>query len=47
MKTVIIIDDDVNINNLLYELFSKNNYNVLRAWSGTEGKWFMKSKNPT
>jgi Response regulators consisting of a CheY-like receiver domain and a winged-helix DNA-binding domain len=37
MKTILIIEDDNDINNMLYDLLSLNNYRVIRAYSGSEG----------
>lgn len=36
MKTITIIDDDINIVNMLEELLQSNGYNVFSASSGTE-----------
>ena len=36
MKTITIIDDDINIVNMLSELLQNNGYNVFSALSGTE-----------
>ena len=36
MNTILIIDDDIQIGNLLEELLTRANYRVLRAYSGTE-----------
>lgn len=36
MKTITIIDDDINIVNMLEELLRSNGYNVFSALSGTE-----------
>lgn len=36
MKTITIIDDDINIVNMLSELLRSNGYNVFSALSGTE-----------
>ncbi len=37
METILIIEDDKNINDMLSQLLSNNNYKVLSAFSGTEG----------
>ena len=35
--TILIIEDDKDINEMLTKLLTNNNYNVLNAYSGTEG----------
>ena len=35
MKTIAIIDDDINLGNMLHELLKREGYAVLRAYSGT------------
>ncbi|MCI9016638.1 MAG: response regulator transcription factor [Clostridia bacterium] len=37
MKKILIIEDDTNINEMLSKLLKLNNYNVVSAYSGTEG----------
>lgn len=37
IKTILIIEDDKDINEMLTKLLTNNNYNVLNAYSGTEG----------
>lgn len=46
MKTILVADDDININNLLTETLTRNGYNVLRAWSGTEAKMIAEKEYP-
>jgi DNA-binding NtrC family response regulator len=36
MKTIAIIEDDVHIGNLMEEAMGQEQYQVLRAYSGTE-----------
>lgn len=36
-KTILIIEDDENINNMLVKLLNNNNYQTISAYSGTEG----------
>ena len=36
-STILIIEDDKDINEMLTNLLTNNNYNVLNAYSGTEG----------
>lgn len=44
MKTIAIIDDDVYIGDLLQEILTRENYSVLRAYSGTEALLLLKEK---
>lgn len=37
MKTILIIEDDQNISDMLKKLLENNNYNTRQAFSGTEG----------
>lgn len=37
MKTILIIEDDKNISDMLKKLLENNNYNTRQAFSGTEG----------
>lgn len=46
MKTIMVIDDDININNLLFEILTKNGYNVTRAWSGSEAEMLLEKQRP-
>ena len=34
---ILIIEDDTNINNMLFKLLVNNGYEVIQAFSGTEG----------
>lgn len=36
-STILIVEDDKDINEMLTKLLTNNNYNVLNAYSGTEG----------
>ena len=36
-STILIIEDDKDINEMLTKLLTNNNYNVMNAYSGTEG----------
>lgn len=36
MKNILVIDDDVSIGNMLEEILTKEGYQVLRSYSGTE-----------
>lgn len=46
MKTILIIDDDVHIGNMVEELLSREGYQVLRAYSGTEAVLLLSKKTP-
>lgn len=36
MKTILIVEDDNDIHNLIKEILEKENYKILDAYSGTE-----------
>lgn len=42
MKTILIIDDDLHIGNLLEELLTREGYGTLRAYSGTEALMLLR-----
>ncbi len=44
--TILIIDDDENIGNMLNEALKKEGYGVLRAYSGTEALMVLEKKRP-
>lgn len=46
MKHILIVDDDIHISNMLFEVLSKENYKVSRAYSGTEVLLFLKNEKP-
>lgn len=46
MKQILIIDDDIYIGNMLEEVLRKENYQVLRAYSGTEATLLLPSVKP-
>ena len=46
MKTILIIDDDIYIGNMLEETLTKEGYRVLRAYSGTEALFVLSSAKP-
>lgn len=46
MKTILIVDDDVYIGDMLEELLTKENYAVGRAYSGTEAIMYLSSRRP-
>lgn len=45
-KTILIVDDDVYIGDMLQELLIKNNYSVARAYSGTEVLYVLQNLRP-
>lgn len=45
MKTILIIDDDIDIGNMLQEALAKEGYDIRRAYSGTEALYVLKSGN--
>jgi DNA-binding response OmpR family regulator len=45
-KTIMIIDDDVYIGNVLEEALAKEGYGVLRAYSGTEALLLLSKHRP-
>ena len=46
MYTIMIIDDDVNIGNMLEELLQREGYATLRAYSGTEARLILSLQKP-
>lgn len=46
MQTILIIDDDAAIGNLEQEVLEREDYAVLRAYSGTEALLLLKSSRP-
>lgn len=45
-KTILIVDDDVYIGDMVQELLTKNGYGVMRAFSGTEAALLLKTQSP-
>lgn len=45
MATILIIEDDTFINNLIAEALGKNGYDCIQAFSGTEGLLYAKTEN--
>lgn len=45
-KRILIIDDDIDLNELLAEFLSQNNFEVLTASQAEEGLTLFKSQNP-
>lgn len=46
MKTIAVIEDDISIGNLLEELLTKEDYRILRAYSGTEALMLLETHTP-
>lgn len=45
-KTIAVIDDDQYISDMLYDLLSREQYTVLRAYSGTEALYLLSQNHP-
>ncbi|MBR5421583.1 MAG: response regulator transcription factor [Lachnospiraceae bacterium] len=45
-KTILIVDDDMHIGDLLEEALGLEGYRVLRAWSGTEAVLLLEKSRP-
>ncbi len=46
MKSILIIDDDLHIGNVLEELLAKEGYRTVRAYSGTEAVLVLRQERP-
>lgn len=46
MKTILIVDDDVCIGNMLEEILSQQEFRAARAYSGTEALMYLSSNRP-
>lgn len=46
MKTILVIDDDVSIGNMVEEVLTREGYAVLRAYSGTEALLLLERRRP-
>lgn len=46
MQTILIIEDDTNINNMIKEILEKREYVCIQASSGTEGVLYAEKENP-
>ena len=46
MKTIVIIDDDIHISDMLTEVLTREGYSVLRAYSGTEALYLLSNHRP-
>ena len=45
-KQILIVDDDMNIGNMLEEALKRENYDVLRGYSGTEAVMVLDRETP-
>ena len=45
-KTILVVDDDEAIGNLLKEVLLREGYGVLRAYSGTEAGYLLREQRP-
>ena len=46
MKSIMIVDDDITIGNMLEELLTKEGFRVIRAYSGTEALLCLSVQKP-
>ena len=46
MKTILIVDDDIHIGNMLEEALTKEGYRIVRAYSGTEAVFVLSETKP-
>lgn len=46
MKTILIVDDDIHIGNMLEETLTKEEYGIVRAYSGTEALLVLSKVKP-
>ncbi len=46
MSVIAIIDDDIHIGDMLEEILKKENYEVIRAYSGTEAVYMLNDNKP-
>lgn len=46
MKSILIVDDDVHIGNMVEEVLQKAGYQAARAYSGTEAAMYLESHKP-
>lgn len=45
-KQIMIVDDDMNIGNMLEDALSRENYQIIRAYSGTEALMLLDKETP-
>lgn len=46
MKTILVVEDDIHIGNMVEELLQRNGYRVCRAYSGSEAVLSMHASRP-
>ena len=46
MKTILIVDDDIYIGDMIEEVLSGEGYAAARAYSGTEALMYLSSNRP-
>lgn len=46
METIAVIDDDIHIGDMLCEVLTREGYNVIRAYSGTEALYLIEQEHP-
>lgn len=46
MKTILIVEDDPSISNLIDELLISQGYQIIQAYSGTEAQWVLQHRQP-
>ncbi|MFQ8583095.1 MAG: response regulator transcription factor [Holdemania massiliensis] len=46
MKTILIVEDDPAISNLIAELLISQGYQITQAYSGTEAQWVLQHRQP-
>ena len=45
MKTILVVEDDIDIQNLIKNLLEKEHYKVINAYSGTEAMMLIEKEN--
>lgn len=45
MKTILVVEDDIDIQNLIKDLLEKEHYKVINAYSGTEAMMLIEKEN--
>lgn len=46
MKTILIVDDDIYIGNMIEDVLSREGYRTVRAYSGTEVLMYLSTNRP-
>ena len=44
MKTILIVEDNIDIHNLIQEILQKENYRVINSYSGTEALMMLEKE---